>query len=121
MTKSLTTLFLSASLLFGACGGEDEPEFVLDSSLNIENGSSYSFVEINLSPVNADAWGEDLLGSDILEPGDVLELSGIECDDYDIRVIDEELDECIVTDVDLCLTDEHWVVTDSDLLDCFTF
>ncbi len=117
MIKILTTLAISASMLFAACGAEDTD---LTSSLTIQNSSSFAFIEINLSPVNADSWGRDLLGADILEPGDVLELSGIECDDYDIRVVDEDADECIVPEVDLCIASERWVVTDSDLLDCFT-
>ncbi len=114
------TLILSTfalSILATGCGGGEDDD-VLDSSLTIRNSSSFAFVEINLSPVGELSWGADLLGSDIMEPGDTLELSGIECDDYDVRVIDEDLDECIVSSVELCFDDLEWVINDSELAGC---
>jgi hypothetical protein len=62
---------LAASL--AACGGGTS----LDSSLTIDNASSHTFIEINLSPTGAVEWGTDLLGADILTPGETLEASGI--------------------------------------------
>ena len=90
----------------------------LDSSLVIENDSSYTFIEINLSPTGTVSWGADLLGAQVLEPGDVLELSGIECGTYDIRVIDEDADECILDTVDLCLDNAVWRIDDVELASC---
>lgn len=114
MNRLAIMAVLAASLV--ACAAEDEGS--LDSKLTIENASSYTFIEINLSPTSQVSWGQDLLGADVMEPGDVLEASGIECDTYDIRVIDEDQDECILQNVDLCLDDARWVIDDTELAIC---
>lgn len=110
-----------AGLLFvlalgtAACGADDPS---LDSSLVIENDSSYTIVEINMSPTTQIAWGADLLGADVLEPGDVLELSQIQCGTYDIRIVDDTTDECILDTVDLCLDNAVWRIDDVELASC---
>lgn len=126
--KPISIFLLSLGLLLGACAedGDDgdgvvDEDIVLDAKLTIENDSSFAFVEINLSPVDAETWGADILASDILYPGESFEISGIECDYYDIRVVDEDFDECIVQEVDLCLTDEEWVIDDVMLSICVDF
>lgn len=115
-TKTLTLAFALAFSIT-ACATEEEGGS-LDSSLTIENDSSYTFVEINLSPVNTVAWGADLLGADVLAPGEILEASGIECGTYDIRIIDEDADECILDTVDLCLENAVWRIDDLELAAC---
>ena len=114
MRSSLNSLGICLALLVaGATGCTDD-----SASLTIDNDSSYTLIEINLSPVNTTTWGSDLLGSDVLLPGETLEVTGIECDLYDIRVLDEDNDECILTDVDLCADASVWVVDDLDLAAC---
>lgn len=127
--KSISILVLSLGLSLGACASDDDndddigidEDIDLTSTLTIDNQSSFAFIEINLSSVDAESWEEDLLGSDILTPGESVEISGIECDDYDVRVVDEDQDECIVREVDLCLNDEHWVIDDAILAVCVDF
>jgi hypothetical protein len=97
------------------CTAEEDP---LAAALTIENASSYTLVEIQLSPVDSVSWGPDLLGNDVLEPGDALEISNIACDSYDIRVADELGGECYLSAIDLCLDESHWTITDADLIDC---
>lgn len=132
MTKLLLTLTMSLGVSLAACGsgdemtngedlGEDLGEDYGNSTLTIENQSSYAFIEINLSPVSASSWGADILGNDILSPGQAVEISGIECDDYDARIVDDEGDECIVEAVDLCFDDQSWVIDDDTLALCVAF
>ncbi|NVB81107.1 MAG: hypothetical protein HOV81_22110 [Kofleriaceae bacterium] len=111
----LALLGLFAGALVG-CAADDDPGG--DSSLTIENASSYTLVEINLSPVDRVSWGADLLGSDVLAPGDVFHASGIDCNTYDIRVVDEDNDECILDAVDLCLDNAVWSIDDAELASC---
>jgi hypothetical protein len=106
--------FLAASV--GACA--DDGSGSLDSTLEIHNESSYAFAEIYLSPEDSGTWGADLLGSDILAPGEVLELSNVDCDVYDIRIVDDEGDDCVVSSVDLCLDNAVWRVDDGELAAC---
>jgi hypothetical protein len=118
MKNLLITTLLATGLTLGACGSEEDDPIDLNSTLVIENSSDFAFVEINLSSVDNVSWGSDLLGSDILFPGESVEIGGIECDDYDIRVVDEDNDECIVENIDLCLTDESWVIDNAVLFGC---
>ena len=64
------------------------------------------------------AWGDDLLGAEILDPGESFEISRIACDTYDVRVVDEDDDECILDSVDLCLDDATWQIDDAELVGC---
>ena len=116
---SRLAMLLALSLGLAACAADDpsaDPDPT--STLTIENDSSYTFIEINLSPIDQTSWGSDLLGSDVLEPGELLELSRIECDVYDIRIIDEEGDTCVLDTVDLCLDNAVWRIDDGELASC---
>ena len=106
----MNRLALLAVLSLAACG--------TDSTLTIDNASSYALAEINLSPEDSTSWGADLLGSDVLLPGEALEVSGIQCGTYDIRIIDEDLDECILPSVDLCVDNAIWRISDLELAAC---
>jgi hypothetical protein len=116
---SRLTMALLFAAFVGACGGEaGDDGGLLDSTLTVRNASSFTFVEINISPIDQLRWGPDLLGAEVLEPGDALEIGGIDCDTYDVRVIDDLDGECILENIDLCLDDAVWTLTDGDLLSC---
>ena len=108
-----------AALCFAlaACGTSDDGGNV-DSTLTIDNDSSYTLIEINLSPTTSVSWGPDLLGSDVLAPGEVFEAHGIDCNTYDIRVVDDTNDECILDSVDLCLDNAVWRLDNTELAIC---
>jgi hypothetical protein len=119
MSLSSRSLGLSLALLLtGAAGCATDDDGGGGASLTIDNESSYSFIEINISPVNQTSWGSDLLGADILDPGDSFLVSEIDCDVYDIRLIDEDSDECVLTDIDLCFDNAVWQIDDAELAAC---
>jgi hypothetical protein len=89
-----------------------------DSDVTFVNRSSWDIYEIYLSAVDEDDWGPDQLEDGILESGGSFLLHSIPCDDYDVLLIDEDGDECVLEDVDLCGDSEQWVITDEDLLAC---
>ena len=110
------SLLLAVSLLVALSGG-----CVIsgsDSSLTIINESDYAIVEINLSPVQSSTWGPDLLGPDWLYPGEEITIDFIDCDYYDVRIIDDTYAECVIYDVDFCFSDDVWVITNTFLDDC---
>jgi len=115
MRWSSATLGAVAALatILSACGG--------DSTLTIHNDSSYALYEINLSPVHAQTWGPDLLAGDVLLPGESIEIFDIDCNDYDVRLVDEDDDECVIEDVELCFDDERWSIDDLQLAVCTLF
>jgi len=89
-----------------------------DSVVVIENQSSWEIHQLYLSSTEDEEWGPDQLGSQIIESGGNFQLHGIPCDDYDVRLVDEDGDICIVGGVPLCGDDDAWVIDNDDLLSC---
>ena len=79
-----------------------------DSTLTIDNQSDFFLDEIRLAEVDSLDWGPNLAPVDGLGPDEILELD-VDCDFYDLQVIDEDGVECTVLDLDLCLNDATFV------------
>jgi hypothetical protein len=88
-----------------------------DATLTIANRSSYVLVEVHLAAVDDPTWGPNIL-PDVLYPGEDLIIDGIECDYYDVLVTDDTGVDCELYDLDLCASDEGWVVDDFTLDVC---
>jgi len=84
----------------------------------IKNKSDWELHQFFLSPVDTDKWGPDQLGDHVISTGGTFTLSGIPCDSYDVRLVDEDGDECVVPGVDICDGQAGWIITNDDLLDC---
>ncbi|HEX2254591.1 MAG TPA: hypothetical protein VHQ65_15080 [Thermoanaerobaculia bacterium] len=89
-----------------------------DSDVTFVNKSSWDIYELYLSPSDDDEWGPDQLEEGVLESGGEFLLYSIPCDDYDVLLIDEDGDECILEEIDLCGDSEEWVITNKALLAC---
>ncbi|HJX28672.1 MAG TPA: hypothetical protein VJ885_12215 [Thermoanaerobaculia bacterium] len=87
------------------------------SSVTIKNKSDWSIEQFFLAPVETEEWGPDQLGEEVIGTGDTFTLTGVPCDSYDVRLVDETGDVCIVTEVDIC-ADGGWVISSDDLIDC---
>lgn len=89
------------------------------ATITIVNESSWDIHELYLSAVDKWLWGPDQLGPfDIIESGGRYKLRGVPCDLYDVKIVDEDQDECIVGGVAICGVNDTWVITDEDLLAC---
>lgn len=110
MTKRrvcLSCLFgLGAVLSQSACTSSS------DATLTVVNHSDFTIVDIRVAPVQTVDFGPNLLGTDVLLPGEQLTL-GVTCGTYDAEVVDEQGVTCDVNDIDLCLNDARWVLTNS--------
>lgn len=93
------------------------PLAALAAQVEIVNKSAWDIYEVYFSPASQDSWGDDYLGTEVLENGDSLTLSGVESGRWDVLVIDEDGDECIINNVSISGSD-RWVITDDDLLAC---
>ncbi|HEX6159838.1 MAG TPA: hypothetical protein VF111_06705 [Thermoanaerobaculia bacterium] len=111
--KRLTTLALGALLLCASA-----PAFGADAVVKVINQSKWEIHHLYLSSSSDESWGEDQLEDEVLTKGDSLTLTGIPCDEYDIKVVDEDGDECIIEAVSLCKDNSYWKITDKDLLEC---
>lgn len=105
-------------LLTVAAAGAAQAERRSESDVELVNRSDWDIYELYLSPVDDEEWGADQLGEEVIESGGSFLLYGIPCDDYDVLLVDEDGDECVLEAVDLCGDSEQWVITSKDLLAC---
>ena len=91
------------------------------SKVTIRNQSNWDIHHLFMSPVDKDTWGPDQLGEEVISKGESFMLHSIPCDSYDVKIVDDDGDECIVEDVDLCRDNATWTITNKDLLECEGF
>ena len=115
--KKLTTTSLALAFLFAALTAPlalAAPK----ASVKVINQSKWEIHHLFLSSSDNEEWGPDQLEDSILAKGQSLTLTGIPCDTYDIKVVDEDGDECVIEAVKLCGDKSYWKITDKDLLAC---
>lgn len=117
MKKAL--LGVAVILAIGAIGATAVAQDELASTVTIVNDSDWAIHYLYLSPTSDNEWGPDQLGDEVIAPnGGTFELHSIPCDTYDVKLVDEDGDECVVGAVDLCLDDDVWHITSAKLLAC---
>jgi hypothetical protein len=85
----------------------------------IVNNSDYDIHQLFLSPTHKDTWGPDQLGDKVIEKsGGSFTLHSIPCGHYDIKVVDEDGDACVIEDVIMCKDHTHWNLTNKELARC---
>ncbi|MGE0871024.1 MAG: hypothetical protein AB7P03_20840 [Kofleriaceae bacterium] len=102
--------------LLGCSDDDDDGIFIPspgdDASLLVVNDSDFVIEQIYLAAIDDPSYGPNLLGGDVLFPGEQLEL-GVSCDFYDALVIDEQGVECELFGLDLCANDATWVINNN--------
>lgn len=88
------------------------------STVTITNKSSWQIDQLYMSPADSDEWGPDQLGDKVIKPGDSFALTDIPCNRWDLKVVDEDGDECELRKVDLCAHEAKWDITNDELLTC---
>ncbi len=116
LVKKLSGLLLALVAAFAASGSASADSS--DSKVVIKNKSAWAIHELYFSPTDEREWGADQLGKHTINTGDSFTLSGIPCRAYDVRLVDEDGDECIVEDVGICASNNTWVIDDEDLVGC---
>ena len=69
------------------------PALAEDLVFTLVNDSSHTIVEMNVSPVDEELWGENILNVDEVTPGmsgDVTIADGLDVCDYDLRFVSDE-------------------------------
>jgi hypothetical protein len=94
------------------------PAFAGGASVKVINQSKWEIHHLFISPADENHWGPDQLGEDVLTKGDSFTITNIPCDDYDVKVVDEDGDECVIEGAHLCHDDSFWKITDKELLSC---
>jgi hypothetical protein len=112
--KRSAMLFLATCLLLAAM-----PAFAAKkATVKIINQSHWSIHHLYLSTSDDQEWGDDQLGEDVLDKGDSFTITDIPCDVYDVKVVDEDGDECVIEAAKLCNDNSYWKITDKELLSC---
>jgi hypothetical protein len=88
------------------------------AAVKVINKSDWEIHHFFLSSTDEDEWGPDQLGDEVIGTGESFTLKNIPCDSYDVKLIDEDGDECVVDDVDICGGAESWTITNKILLGC---
>jgi len=88
------------------------------ADVKITNRTDWEIHELYLSSVDDENWGPDQLGDEVIGKDESFTLIGVPCDDYDVKIVDEEGDACIVAKVDICGENYQWTITSGDLLQC---
>lgn len=87
-------------------------------NVKVVNQSQWGIYHFFLSPADTDEWGPDQLREHVLEPNTAATLSDVPCNVYDVKLVDQDGDECIVAGVEVCSGNHEWVVTSEDLAVC---
>lgn len=117
MKRLVIFTFFVTTIFYFASGNAFSQEA---ATFKVVNYSDWTIEYIYFSPVWDTNWGNDKLGSYVLEPNFQYTMT-LEhgCANYDVKLIDEDGDECIINDVYLC--NETWNIYSEDLLDCYGY
>jgi len=94
--------------------------FASPVSVGFKNTSDWSIDHVYLSPSDQNAWGPDQLGegdSDVIGSGEKFTLTKVEPGKYDIKLVDEDGDECVVEGLKLGESGEL-NITNENLMKC---
>ncbi len=83
----------------------------------IRNNSSYDIHRLYMSSSENEGWGADLLGTGIMRAGETFRLTNITAGEYDLKVVDEDGDECQLFNIMVC-GNGTYTFTNQNLLQC---
>ena len=89
-----------------------------NATVTVANQSEWEIHEFYLAPSETDKWGPDQLSENVIGKGENFKLTDIPCDTYDVKLVDEDGDECVVEAVDICGGKGTWTITSKELVQC---
>jgi hypothetical protein len=114
VTLALPALAVERLPIHGDGGTKDD----MESQVTFRNDSSWSINELYFSRSTNHDWGRDQLGRKTVRTGDSFTLNEIPCGTYDVKLVDEEGDQCDIDRVQLCAESHTWSIRDKDLAKC---
>lgn len=104
----LVTLLLASAPMFAIAA---------EHQVTLGNNTSWTIHELYFSPTKEQDWGPDQLSDDTIASNASFTLTGIPTGKYDVKIVDEDGDECIIEGVKLA-DSETVVLNDEMLLGC---
>lgn len=89
-----------------------------DSNITFRNSSNWTIMRLYMSAVEQNTWGPDQLGTSVIRTGGSFTLTSIPCGNYDLKIVDEDNDECILRNVNICAENSGVDIDSNDLLAC---
>jgi hypothetical protein len=86
-------------------------------TLTVDNNSGIAIYHVQMSSTRDRSWERDLLGSGILYDGNSFTVTDITPGYYDIKVVDQDGDACVVNSVSV-FNDMEWNLTPFRLVGC---
>jgi hypothetical protein len=119
MFSTIKKVLVAGALVLATAVGFSTTAAAQQRTFTVFNRSSYRINHLYVSPTSYTHWGSDRLGSDIFYPNYRFDLS-VAPGWYDIKLVDEDGDSCVVRDVDF-RDGESCTITDGTLLTCELF
>jgi hypothetical protein len=76
------------------------PALAQAGKLAVNNGTGSPIHQIFVSPIDLDQYGPDLLKGTVVKAGESFPLTGLQNGLYDMKVVDDKGQSCILNDVD---------------------
>ncbi|HVT18602.1 MAG TPA: hypothetical protein VHQ90_20785 [Thermoanaerobaculia bacterium] len=91
-----------------------------EGSITFINESPWTILAVYISPSSSSSWDDDLLGlvGLLSAHGGTFTKTDLTCTSYDIKLIDEQADECVVRSYHICNEDKVWHMSRDWLLRC---
>lgn len=91
--------------------------FAKPVDVEFTNKSNWTIEHLFMSPTSENKWGPDQLEDKVVKKGESFTLKGVPVGKYDMKLIDEDADECVVANLKVA---DHGsiTITDQNLLDC---
>ncbi|MCC6525353.1 MAG: hypothetical protein IT373_22055 [Polyangiaceae bacterium] len=86
--------------------------------VTVTSHADWTFDKLYLSPAGTEQWGPDQLLCHAVPKGGAFALVGLDCVAWDMKLVDEHGDACVVKNVDLCPLGGTYVVENRDLAGC---
>ena len=115
-TKLVASLFVLSMFAQGCVVVSDDT-----NTITVYNESSYDIYELYVTPDYMFDWGRNLLSGDVLAAyGDYITVE-VDCDVYDIKVVDDTGLACELYGIDVCFGEDDGLVIDDITLDDCAF
>ncbi len=95
----LATAALAVGVFSGAARADSDQDFTL------VNRTGYQIDEVYVSPSSSNRWGRDVMGRDVLEDGDTVDItfpSGTRGCNWDLKVVYSDHETATWSNVNLC-------------------
>jgi hypothetical protein len=103
---------LVACAVATGCGGGGSTTIITSSDIEVVNNSDFAIVELYITEVDNPDFGPNLLAGDALLPGEDALIS-LDCDVFDVLLIDDDGVDCQLFDVDTCANDATLVINNN--------